>query len=32
MCGTPSAAITMNQRTQIGPKKRPMPLVPFFCT
>ena len=29
---TPSTASTANHRSVTGPKKRPMPAVPFFCT
>ena len=28
----PSAAMLMNQTSVTGPKKRPMPPVPLFCT
>ena len=32
MCNTPSSAMTANHSSITGPKKRPMPAVPFFCT
>ena len=32
MCHTPSTASERNHTSVIGPKKRPMPAVPCFCT